>query len=149
MIMAIDDDDDDDGDEDDGGDDGDDGGDDDDEGKMMMLMLGRRKMMMLRRKTNPKTGKHTACLHMDASQKPFLVRIFTGKNDRGHLRGHRLCEPVQSKCRRTLHNRHFLRKFTGKCRTLLTHRATVFGKLKFKTRVRFQFWNFEVCQFDF
>ena len=82
---------DDDDNDDDGGDDGDDGGDDDDddEGKMMMLMLGRRKMMMLRRKTNPKTGKQTACLHMDTSQKSFLVRNFTGKNARGHLRGHR------------------------------------------------------------
>ena len=40
--------------------------------------------MMLRRKTDPKTGKHT------------------------------LCEPAQSKCRRTFHKSHFVRKFTGK-----------------------------------
>ena len=40
--------------------------------------------MTLRRKTDPKTGKHT------------------------------LCEPAQSKCTWTCHNRHFVRKFTGK-----------------------------------
>ena len=54
-----------------------------------MMMLRRRKMMMLRsrmlrRKTDPKTGKHT------------------------------LCEPAQSKCRRTLHKSHFASKITGK-----------------------------------
>ena len=54
-----------------------------------MMVLRRRKMIMLRsrmlrRKTDPKTGKHT------------------------------LCEPVQSKRRRTLHKSHFAWKITGK-----------------------------------
>ena len=53
---------------------------------------------MLRRKTDPKTGKRT------------------------------LCEPEQSKCRRTLRKRHFVGNLQGKCRTLpittsIEHRA--------------------------
>ena len=89
---------DDEGDDDGGGeDDGDDHDDedDDDDGDqrkmmMLMLMLKRRKMMMwrrrrmLRRKADPKTRKHA------------------------------LCEPAQSKCRRTLHKSHFVWKIKKK-----------------------------------
>ena len=61
-------------------------------------MMMMLRRMMLRRKTDPKTGKHT------------------------------LCEPAQSKCTRTFHKRHFVRKFTGKMPdtsdiTSIEHRA--------------------------
>ena len=78
------------------GDDADDDDEEEEERKRMMLMLmlmfmlrRRRKMMMLRRrmlrrKTDPKTGKHTSC------------------------------EPVQPKCRRTLHKSQSVWKIRGK-----------------------------------
>ena len=114
---------------------------------MWMLRRGRKIPMlrrrMLRRKTDPKTGKHTLCepaqskctwtLSQEAffygksavrqgtsaepaqSKRPFQTRAFcfTGK-----MPTPAQCEPAQSKCTWTFHKRHFVQKFTGKCRTL-------------------------------
>ena len=66
-------------------------------------------------------------MRMDMPQEPFGVEIYR-KNNRGHLHGQRLCEPVQAKCTWTFHKNHFVWKVKGKMpddldTTLIEHRA--------------------------
>ena len=83
----------------------------------MMMMMTMMIMMMLMeeeeddeveeddveevdRSQDPEAHFVRACaghMRMDISREPFCMEIYR-RNDRGHLRGHRLCEPAQSKC---------------------------------------------------
>ena len=61
-------------------------------------------------------------MHMNMSQEAF-VRKITRKTPDAHPAASMWCEPAQSKCIRTCHKRHFVRKFTGKCRKLIPQQA--------------------------
>ena len=62
-------------------------------------------------------------MHMDISQESFRVEVDIERKHAGRNSGHGILrEPAQSKRAWTFHKSHFLRKFTGKCRTQLRAR---------------------------